>query len=1052
MTTSLDEAPEQGTADVRPRRARRPWGRLFLVLLVLLLTVLLVAWLQRRIIAREFVDRELSRRDVRAHYEIEQLSPWQQRLTNVVIGDPRDPDLTADWVELGTTLSPWGARVLALRAGRVRLKARLDRGKLSLGDIDRLMPPASPGQPFALPHLALDVADLTARLDSGHGRIDLGFSGKGMLDDGFTGTTRVAARRLDLGGCTALGLSGSARLHIRRASPTLAGPLAASRLDCSDVRAERPRATLAATLGARLDSWNGSARVELATLTVPQRWLSGLAGTVTFAGGTSGTQGKLDLSATRFDMPEASGRLRLAGDYAQRGNRFDYRGKVAISATSLSQVLRDRIRGYAGSAQATPFGPVALQLAGATATAAASFDANADMTLGMSSNGVGYSLPRLEIAAANGARLTFGRGSGVRGTGAAAPRIDGMLALRGGGLPEALFRLSQKQGDPQIYGVGFVQPYAVRGSSLALSNIALVLGERGGTVRTFATVSGPLAGGRIDGFALPLDARWQGQRVTLNPGCVPVRFERIEVAGAVLAPDLVTACPLAGAMVRLGPDGVTGGIRLVRPDLSGRVGSSPLAIRAADARFDLGGQVFAITDAEVRLGAENVTRLDIGALSGRFGGAVGGDFADLGVQIGSVPLLISGGAGTWKYDANGLSLAGRLRVADTVDPPRFHPLVTDDAVLRLLGNDIVATAGLKTPAAGVSVGRVEIRHDLSSGKGSAAIAVPGLRFAEGGLQPNDLTPLTFGVIADVSGTVEGDGHILWSPEGVSSTGRFGTRAIDLAAAFGPVRGLATEIRFSDLLNVQTAPGQIATTAEINPGVPVRDGTIRFRLLDSQRVEVEGARWPFAGGELVLEPTVLDFSESRARHLTFKVIGADAALFLKEMEFENLDASGTFDGTLPMIFDEKGGRIEGGSLRARAGGSLAYVGELSQRELGVWGDMAFQALKALDYRSLTIDMNGPLAGDMVTEIRFAGVSQGKGTKSNFLLRRLAKLPFVFNVRISAPFKQLLDSVQSWYDPNRLIERNLPSLLEEQQKSGGETGDKPPVQPRESQKLR
>ena len=82
---------------------------------------------------------------------------------------------------------------------------------------------------------------------------------------------------------------------------------------------------------------------------------------------------------------------------------------------------------------------------------------------------------------------------------------------------------------------------------------------------------------------------------------------------------------------------------------------------------------------------------------------------------------------------------------------------------------------------------------------------------------------------------------------------------------------------------------------------------------------------------------------------------------------------------------------------------------------------------------------------------SGVSQGKGTKSNFLLRRLAKLPFVFNVRVSAPFHQLLDSVQSWYDPNRLIERNLPSLLEEQEKSG-ETGAPPPVQPPESDKQR
>ncbi|MGK6317876.1 hypothetical protein, partial [Neorhizobium sp. DT-125] len=80
----------------------------------------------------------------------------------------------------------------------------------------------------------------------------------------------------------------------------------------------------------------------------------------------------------------------------------------------------------------------------------------------------------------------------------------------------------------------------------------------------------------------------------------------------------------------------------------------------------------------------------------------------------------------------------------------------------------------------------------------------------------------------------------------------------------------------------------------------------------------------------------------------------------------------------------------------------------------------------------------------------GLSQGEGAKSNFLLRRLARLPFVFNVRINAPFQQLLDSVQSWYDPSRLIERNLDALIEEEQRQSGEAPPAPgqPVQPPES----
>ncbi|AQR74534.1 YdbH domain-containing protein [Sphingomonas sp. LM7] len=1048
--TKLDQAPEEATVQAATLRARRPWGRLFLTLAALLLVALFAAWMQRRTIARGFVDQELSRRGVPAQYRIEQLSPWRQRLTDVVIGDPRNPDLTADWIELGTALSPWSARVLALRAGHVRVKGRIVDGRLSLGAIDKLMPAPS-GKPFALPHVEIDVADARLRLDSGHGILDIWLKGRGMLDNGFAGTARIASTQLDLAGCSAFGVSGTLAVRIRDAQPSLVGPVAASRAHCADARAANPKLTIGATLGAALDRWRGAAELRVSAFGYGGRRVAGLGGNITFDGAFAGTRGRVALRSGRFESPELAGAaLQLAGDYRQHRGGFDYRGTMATRSAALPGWLRNRIAGYGGSAQGTPLAPVAAQLARATAAAATAFDATADLSAGISNTGFQYSLPRLQIVSASGARLSFDRGSGIRGEGATLlPQIDGALALRGGGMPEALIRLSQKRGDAQLRGVGFVQPYVAGSAALALSRISFALGRGGGTIETLATISGPLANGRIERLSLPLDAHWRGAKIVLNRGCAIAGFERVAIAGVVLAPGRIRACPIGGAMVSLSPRGITGGVRLDRLDLTGRVGSSPLLLRAADARFLLDTQWFAVTRASVRLGVAPATRLDIESLTGGLSSRIAGTFAGLGGQIGSVPLVISGGAGSWQVSGTGLSLTGGLQVSDAATPPRFHPVSSGDARLELAGNVIVATAGLRSPAA--SIGSVEIRHDLGDGRGSALLHVPGLRFAEGGLQPSDLTPLTFGVIADVSGSVSGEGRIVWSPQGLSSTGRFSTDGVDLAAAFGPVRGLATELRFDDLLGMRTAPGQVATTVEINPGVPVRNGTIRFRLLDSQRVEVEGARWPFAGGELVLEPTILDFSQSRERRLTFRVIGADAAQFLKEMEFDNLDATGIFDGTLPMVFDEQGGRIEGGSLRARGGGSIAYVGELSQRDLGFWSNMAFQALKALDYRNLTLDMNGPLDGDMVTEIRFSGVSQGKGTKSNFLLRRLAKLPFVFNVRINAPFKQLLDSVQSWYDPNRLIERNLPTLLEQQERTGGAT-DAKPVQPSESDKLR
>src|SRR3546814_20385824 len=95
----------------------------------------------------------------------------------------------------------------------------------------------------------------------------------------------------------------------------------------------------------------------------------------------------------------------------------------------------------------------------------------------------------------------------------------------------------------------------------------------------------------------------------------------------------------------------------------------------------------------------------------------------------------------------------------------------------------------------------------------------------------------------------------------------------------------------------------------------------------------------------------------------------------------------------MVFDEAGGRIENGHLTVReGGGSLAYVGPVSQHDLGTWGNMAFQALKAHEYKSLTIEMNGPLAGEMVTEVHLVGVNQGAGTNIHLSFRRLAQQPF------------------------------------------------------------
>ena len=142
------------------------------------------------------------------------------------------------------------------------------------------------------------------------------------------------------------------------------------------------------------------------------------------------------------------------------------------------------------------------------------------------------------------------------------------------------------------------------------------------------------------------------------------------------------------------------------------------------------------------------------------------------------------------------------------------------------------------------------------------------------------------------------------------------------------------IHFTDLLGLTTPPGQVLTVTSINPGILVENGVIHYQLLPNQLVKIERGEWPFMGGRLILQETVLNFARPTAKRLTFEVVGLDAQAFVDSLGFKELEATGTFDGVLPMIFDENGGRIVGGRLDSRAAGrSLAYNGVVNKADLG-----------------------------------------------------------------------------------------------------------------------
>jgi hypothetical protein len=1021
----------------RPARQRR---RRALAVAAPLVAVLAGLWAERRPIATHVIDRALARAGVPARYRLVSLGPGRQRLTDVVIGDPAHPDLVADWIETDTGIGLHGPALTGVRVGRVRLRGRLVGGHLSLGAIDRLMPRGTGGA-AGLPALSVSLGDVRMRLETGFGTIGAGLSGRGRLDDGFVGRLAVVGAGLEAGGCTLHGAQAVLRVRTQRGQVGLAGPIGADRLACGATRLEQPRIVVDAGVDPVALRWRGRMQLAGGGLRHPAARADAVAGQATFDGDSGAVAGDLALSATDVGGSGAhAARVFARGHYAL-GLESRFAGTLGATGASAGRAALLAIGRSGEGAAATPVGPVLARGATALVAAARSFGGSLALDIARR-DGVLTTLVRHgAIVSASGATAS------VEGRGTSGGAIDARLSLAGGDLPSLTATLTRAAMAAPLVGTATIRPYAAAGASIALAPTRFAWTPDGeARVDTVATISGPFAGqGRIDAMSIPLAIRRDAAGVVAvnGGGCSPVAAGRLVAGDLRLDAVRLRVCPLGGGVAVIGRDGgVTGGVSIDALRVSGRSGDAPLAIAIGGMTAAWATRAVAAHDVALRLGPDDrQTRLDLGAIGGRaVAGGWRGDVAGAGGRIGAVPLLLSQAAGRWRFASGALTLDGALRVADAdAASPRFNPLQARDVTLRLANGRIAAIGTLTEPLGGAPVAAVAIAHDLTRGTGSADLRVERLTFGPA-LQPDRLTPSTKGVIADVAGTVDGEGHIAWGDAGVTSTGRFATPGLNLAAAFGPVTGIAGSIAFTDLLGLVSAPGQQVTVASINPGVAVEDGTVRFHLEPGLKVAVEDARWPFAGGTLTLDPTLLDFAGAAERHMTFRLDQVAADRFLQQFDFKNLAATGTFDGVLPMVFDARGGRIEGGRLTVReGGGGIAYVGDLGQKDLGFWANLAFGALKSLRYRSLGIAMNGPLDGEMITDVRFAGISQGQGAKSNFLIGRLQRLPLVFNVRIKAPFRALLDGL----DPAHQAQLALPRLLDEERQAAVQHSASEPV---------
>ena len=824
-------------------------------------------WLLRKPIADELISTRLAKTGLPATYEVHRIGNGGQILRNLVIGDPRRPDLTVE--EVRVDLAPrWGLPGLGrITLVRPRLYGSYRGGTISFGSLDKVLFTGSK-EPFRLPDFDVAIEDGRGRLDSDWGPIGISIAGAGPLRDGFSGTLAAVAPGFATGDCRGTGASLYGKLVSAGEKPRFTGPVRLAGLACTDAGLALDKAAmqLDVTADRQFDGAEGEARLTTAALAIGANRMAATSTRARFAFRGGSLSARYELGAERIDTPQAalaragvSGMLRSQDDLARIESEGEFTGSElrpgaaldsalasaeALGEDTLAQALLAKMRTALRREQA------GNRLAGAFMLRTGGGQTSLVMPQAVWRGGSGEALLALSRLQA-----TF--------PDAGAPRIAGNFATGGPGMPRIAGRAERGLAGGWSARMSMAE-YREGASALALPELVLVQSARGALgFAGHARLSGALPGGAVRGLELPIKGDWSpGGSLAVWRGCTPVRFDSFTFASLTLDRRGLTLCPPpGGAILAATPAGARFAAGAAGLALSGSLGGTPIRIASGPLGFAVPGVISARSLA-IELGPPpTASRFTVTNLTGRIAGDISARFAGADVLLAAVPLDIRGASGELRLAGGKLSVAGAaFRLEDREAGDRFAPLVAEGATLQLVNNRISAQALLREPASKREVVRSSVLHDLGTGTGSADLAFDGVRFDQQ-LQPDTLTPLALGVIANAEGTVRGTGRIDWNPRTVTSTGNFSTEKLDFAAAFGPVQGLSGSVAFTDLLGMVTAPAQKLKIASVNPGIEVNDGEIVFEMRPGNLLRLEGGFWPFFGGSLVLDPVQMVIGEA-----------------------------------------------------------------------------------------------------------------------------------------------------------------------------------------------
>ena len=912
-------------------------------------------YLARGPIAASLARHWLSDHGVASAIEIQGLSltGFQGKLR---LGDPADPDLTVERLDVGYVLTgPWDGRALGLRPRNVRLvrprlKLRLADGKLDFGALDRLVRELEQRPPTAETAPDVTVEDGQVLLSALGGTLRSRGSGAMRAGRLITLEGRVDPFHLTLGRArldSAGGAVHAVGIGSRLVATVDFGPTSVlTRVGASS--AAKAALTINIPYPSDQERWGGPARLKLSA--------GGVAASIG-AGRVEGGNASLDVEGA----VEANARSqRFVGVARASGGVALIK---ALGSTTRDATARMDFTRFAFSHDAHL---LSVSGDGRAALSAAHVDAAGR-----------------ELSALDGALRVHGLDVRFRG---GAPRVvgvlDGRLAGDGALGAPAARRLAQTA--PLISGeaaYASATERALRAFHFEAPAWRVALDAAGGDfslgipLRVKASSGANLTlGGRMSVSARGTPTMEGVADFALGGGGMPslgVQMSRWSVSPAGFQADMAAQ----GAFDALAARGARVEVK-GRATMADRIARFDLAECAPVTARSLAFEPNAVGDFAARICPGGGSLIEAGPAGWRARGrleAVAGAMPGLAVDLRRAEgtFEVAGASGDPDTAALVFDQAG---LTDTTDPVRFRPLAGagrfDLAGGVWRGHIAVASQ------AGHPIGEVVVQHDIATGVGRADIDAGALRFAPGALQPADLTPMA-AFVREADGLAAFKGWFAWRSSGaLASGGGLEARALSFKSPLGPLTNLDADVRFVSLLPLVTAPDQTITVGKVEAIVPLTDLSAAFDF-DADRINLHAARAAVAKGHVSLTPMTVPFANDGA---------LEGALLLDRVDLGDLIATfnladaiktdAVIDGRIPFEFEASRLKITAGHLTAVAPGRIsisrqalggvsntasAPVASSLSGQANFAQDLAYQALDNLAFDQLDASVNS-VAGD------------------------------------------------------------------------------------------